>query len=623
MATGAVQACSINGLPGYQFGDGGTCYTYADGDENGRRAARVKANQQGMQRGEKEQDRLRSKMRAENAEDEGSKVKQRTDAQIELQKQKEKTQAKVQSRATSQPSVRGVHSSRPDERYVDGEPAIAPLYDKADVSYGPGKNENTCGNCRFFSDGSCQLVKGAIDADDSCRLFSPTDYKDLERDEPGGEYAKGLTERQLTNFYELKDVTLDDVQGTRRSWVPVFPEGHFEHPEYGTLDFTLGELRKYVMNFRKKVRKIDIAVDIDHKNEDAVGWLKDLEIREGVGLFGLVEWNQHGAGLIADKRYRYISPQFGEYVDEESGTTYDPVLVALTITNFPFLKSMAAVKLRKKEGGMPTVTGRDKVATGTRLKKAEQAKDADELEELANPTDDDQDDTPAKPPFGAKKAKKGSAASELDELDDEASELDEGAELDDSSDDDSSASKAKGASDSNPELRQLREQNAAKDRRLAALEGEMRETQRILRLTAVRDQTRQLADRSAKVAFSKPVMDAFKEVALADKKAGNQLFKILSMIQRDGVVGLSVSGRAADPEDDRNDPTGHGSKMLRDKKTGKPIVGTQDQKRAQMYAKEHELDWDNLEDRTKSYLATINDGDVTLDDDEDGIGRID
>ncbi len=162
-----------------------------------------------------------------------------------------------------------------------------------------------------------------------------------------------LSARHLERFYTLTDMPAaagradGQTQGGMRTVtnVPVFPEGTVEHPEYGELDFSRTKLLDYVANFDDKVRRIDIAVDIDHKNEDAVGWIKNLSYHPGDGVYAEVEFNQHGQALLSDKRYRYISPQFGEYVDETSGEKYDNVLIALTITNFPFLKDMPSLSL--------------------------------------------------------------------------------------------------------------------------------------------------------------------------------------------------------------------------------------------------------------------------------------
>lgn len=42
-----VKACTLEGKPGYQYGDAGKCYTYSPGDEEGRKEAKRKAYVQG------------------------------------------------------------------------------------------------------------------------------------------------------------------------------------------------------------------------------------------------------------------------------------------------------------------------------------------------------------------------------------------------------------------------------------------------------------------------------------------------------------------------------------------------------------------------------------------------
>jgi len=41
-----IKACELDGKPGYQYGDG-ECHTYAEGDAEGKEAARGKAEAQG------------------------------------------------------------------------------------------------------------------------------------------------------------------------------------------------------------------------------------------------------------------------------------------------------------------------------------------------------------------------------------------------------------------------------------------------------------------------------------------------------------------------------------------------------------------------------------------------
>lgn len=42
-----VQACQVNGKPGYKYGANGTCYTYTSGDKASREGSKAKAAKQG------------------------------------------------------------------------------------------------------------------------------------------------------------------------------------------------------------------------------------------------------------------------------------------------------------------------------------------------------------------------------------------------------------------------------------------------------------------------------------------------------------------------------------------------------------------------------------------------
>lgn len=42
-----VQSCSVNGKPGFKWGDNGACYTYDPNSPKSKAAARIKAGAQG------------------------------------------------------------------------------------------------------------------------------------------------------------------------------------------------------------------------------------------------------------------------------------------------------------------------------------------------------------------------------------------------------------------------------------------------------------------------------------------------------------------------------------------------------------------------------------------------
>lgn len=62
-----------------------------------------------------------------------------------------------------------------------------------------------------------------------------------------------------------------------------------------------------------------LAFDYEHQSmhaekngqpSPASGWLKRLEWRAGIGLFGFVEWTERAKAMIKAREYRYVSPVF-------------------------------------------------------------------------------------------------------------------------------------------------------------------------------------------------------------------------------------------------------------------------------------------------------------------------
>ncbi|MDR3631721.1 MAG: phage protease [Desulfocapsaceae bacterium] len=95
-----------------------------------------------------------------------------------------------------------------------------------------------------------------------------------------------------------------------------------------------------IANFAVLAR--DLPIDIEHATElkgpkgepaPAMGWIKELQVRDGA-VWGRAEWNGTGSRLVADKRYRYLSPVI---LYQEA----DRTIVGLTsvgLTNQPNLK---------------------------------------------------------------------------------------------------------------------------------------------------------------------------------------------------------------------------------------------------------------------------------------------
>jgi len=148
----------------------------------------------------------------------------------------------------------------------------------------------------------------------------------------------------------------DNIGAAATSWIMLMPLGDFEHPDYGELHFTRSKLKEFQSNFENRTRKIDIALDVDHlasspkTDSRATGWIECLQYREAMGdipagLWGQIDWTPYGAAFISNREYRYFSPEFGTYTDEENGKSFDNVIIGGALTNRPFLKVMPAITL--------------------------------------------------------------------------------------------------------------------------------------------------------------------------------------------------------------------------------------------------------------------------------------
>jgi hypothetical protein len=100
-------------------------------------------------------------------------------------------------------------------------------------------------------------------------------------------------------------------------------------------------------------RKTDFVIDYEHQTINsekngrpapAAGWFRNLEWREGLGLFATdVRWTAAAANMIRNGEYRYLSPVFA--YERPAGRITS--LESASLTNLPALDGMATVALRK------------------------------------------------------------------------------------------------------------------------------------------------------------------------------------------------------------------------------------------------------------------------------------
>ena len=174
------------------------------------------------------------------------------------------------------------------------------------------------------------------------------------------------------------------AEGKVPSEVQVLRVGKFSHPVYGQFEITKQVLAEMKANFDLKVRGIDLAFDYYHdSNQDASGWVKDLQLKEdGNELWALVDWTPKAQQKLSDRELRYFSPDFAfEWQDPETQTTFNNVLFGGGLTNRPFVKEMQAIVAAEfiTKEGENHMTELEKALAALKLAEGKALKLADEV----------------------------------------------------------------------------------------------------------------------------------------------------------------------------------------------------------------------------------------------------
>jgi hypothetical protein len=151
----------------------------------------------------------------------------------------------------------------------------------------------------------------------------------------------------------------DFVEASGEVWIPFLPKpGKYASPMYGQVDVTSDFNKQLVASVQNKVYQEHIPLDAEHQTKlsGAVAWLKGM--RQNVDGSGdaLVEWTKRGASLLADKAYKYISPEwYTKWRDPASGAVLSNVIVGGALTTRPFFKEKSLRALVASERGVEIV----------------------------------------------------------------------------------------------------------------------------------------------------------------------------------------------------------------------------------------------------------------------------
>jgi len=122
--------------------------------------------------------------------------------------------------------------------------------------------------------------------------------------------------------------------------IQVLPAGEFMTMPYGPMQITPEVFDVMIANFTAGVRA-GVPVDTDHDGGEANGWFSELINKGDAGMWAKVDWNSLGKERLADKRYKFFSPEWSfDFVDPLNSTHHGAALIAGSLTNRPLFRTM-------------------------------------------------------------------------------------------------------------------------------------------------------------------------------------------------------------------------------------------------------------------------------------------
>lgn len=136
----------------------------------------------------------------------------------------------------------------------------------------------------------------------------------------------------------------------RRAWVHLLPAGTFTGLD-GRGPYVAPNPEAIVQASRRAAGRRQMVVDYDHATDliqlkpqvsgdpiPAAGWIVGMQARAD-GVWGLVEWTERAAALLARREYRYLSPVFR--TDRKTGAV--GAILRASLTHTPNLDQLTAL----------------------------------------------------------------------------------------------------------------------------------------------------------------------------------------------------------------------------------------------------------------------------------------
>lgn len=138
----------------------------------------------------------------------------------------------------------------------------------------------------------------------------------------------------------------EDGQSLAGRWIQVLPFGQQIEARDGR-KFTVRDANEII-----KRTELPMLVDWEHRSvaDDslAAGWIEELEVRPGQGVWGRVDWTPKGRDQVRAREFRFLSPVvLGK---REGGLFHVQRIASVALTNTPALKMQGIEMFREQYG---------------------------------------------------------------------------------------------------------------------------------------------------------------------------------------------------------------------------------------------------------------------------------
>lgn len=148
------------------------------------------------------------------------------------------------------------------------------------------------------------------------------------------------------SLIELDDNTLipDEADDPNVKWVKAWRYSSWDHPMYGTVEITPDTAEQFKNHFNAGSLGREHLVNYDHgldpaKGGKSGGAILDIEPKDD-GVYYKVRFTDPALQEIEAGEWRYLSPEYDDWVNPETGELFENMPIDLALTNQPFFKGM-------------------------------------------------------------------------------------------------------------------------------------------------------------------------------------------------------------------------------------------------------------------------------------------